>query len=343
MLIAKYYNNKDVRVEEMEIPKISDNEILVKVIASGICGSDVMEWYRIKKAPLVLGHEVTGIIVEKGKNVENFKINDRVFVSHHVPCFNCYYCLHDHQTCCETLHKTNFYPGGFSQYVRVPEINVKFGTFLLPDNVSFEEGTFIEPLGCVYRAQKLMDLQNKKFESVLIIGSGVSGLLHLKLAKFYGKKVAVVDINEYKLRKAKEFGADLTINANEDLKENLIKNFGKLPDGIIICTSAESASKIALNLIDGGGTIMFFAVPKPGVNLNIDMSDFWKKEITIKTSYAASPDDLKNALHLISTKKINVEDMITHILPISEIQHGFNLVSESKNSIKVIIKPNEYP
>lgn len=341
MLVAKYYNNKDVRVEEMQIPEISENEVLVKVIACGICGSDVMEWYRIKKAPLVLGHEMTGIIVKKGKNVENFEINDRVFVSHHVPCFKCYYCLHDHHTCCETLHKTNFYPGGFSQYVRVPEINLKFGTFLLPENVSFEEGTLIEPLGCVYRAQKLMDLKNKKFESVLIIGSGVSGLLHLKLAKFYKKKVAVADINDYKLNKAKDFGADFTINVNkENLKENLIKNFGKLPDGIIVCTSAESASKSALDLIDSGGTIMFFAVPKPGTNLAIDINDFWKKEITIKTSYAASPDDLKNALELISNKKINVSDMITHVLPISEIQQGFNLVAESKNSIKVVIKPN---
>lgn len=341
MQIAKYYNNKRIEIEEIEIPEINQNEVLVKVMASGICGSDVMEWYRVKKAPTVLGHEVTGIIVKVGENVKNFKVNDRVFVSHHVPCYNCFYCWHNHSTCCETLHKTNFYPGGFSQYIRVPEINLKFGTFLL-GNISYEEGTLIEPLGCVYRAQQLMDLKNKNFESVLIIGSGISGLLHLKLAKFYKKKVIVTDINDYRIKKAKEFGADYTIMANDINFEEKLKKFnGKFPDAIIVCASSESASKMALKYIDKGGTIMFFAVPKPGKNLSIDINDFWKKEITIKTSYGASPEDLKNAIELISSGKIKVKDLITHILPLSQIQKGFDLVSEAKESLKVVIKPNE--
>src|SRR3990172_3126445 len=155
MRVAKYYNNKDVRIEEMPVPKIAPGEILVKVIASGICGSDVMEWYRIKKAPLVLGHEITGEVVEVGKDVKRFKVGDRVSVAHHVPCNTCHYCLNGNYSVCDTLRSTNFDPGGFSEYLRIPQINVDRGTFLLPDKVSYEDGTFAEPLACVLRGQRI--------------------------------------------------------------------------------------------------------------------------------------------------------------------------------------------
>ena len=171
MKVAVYYNNKDVRIEDRPIPEINDDEILVKVIASGICGTDVMEWYRIKKAPLVLGHEISGIVEKKGKNIKNFKTGDRVFVSHHVPCMRCHYCLNWHHTACETLQRTNFDPGGFSEFIRIPKINVEFGTFKLPDNVSFDEGTFIEPIGTVVRAQRLAKLEETN--TLLVIGSGI--------------------------------------------------------------------------------------------------------------------------------------------------------------------------
>ncbi|MFX0095051.1 MAG: alcohol dehydrogenase catalytic domain-containing protein [Candidatus Hodarchaeota archaeon] len=116
MRVAMHYSNDDVRLEDMSIPQIGPEELLVKVIASGICGSDAMEWYRIRKAPLVLGHEITGEIAEIGSGVKKYKKGDRVFVSHHVPCNTCRYCVNDHHTACETLHQTNYYPGGFAEY-----------------------------------------------------------------------------------------------------------------------------------------------------------------------------------------------------------------------------------
>lgn len=140
-----YFNNQDVRLEEMPKPKIGPGEFLMKVVACGICGSDTLEWYCIKRAPLVLGHELTGEIVEVGKGVKHYKVGDRVFVSHHVPCGKCRYCLDGQHTVCETLRMTNVDPGGFAEYVRVPKINVQNGTYLLPEEISFEEGAFIEP------------------------------------------------------------------------------------------------------------------------------------------------------------------------------------------------------
>jgi len=173
MKCAMYYNNRDIRLEEIPVPKIGKDELLVKMRACGICGSDVLEWYRVKKAPLVLGHEMTGEIAEAGSNVSEYHLGDRVFVSHHVPCNTCRYCLSGHHTLCDTLRSTNFDPGGFAECIRVPAINVDRGVFLLPVEVSYEQGTFIEPLACVLRGQKIAHLQPG--QSVFILGAGISG------------------------------------------------------------------------------------------------------------------------------------------------------------------------
>ncbi len=194
MKVAVYYSNDDIRIEERPTPSISDGEILVKMRASGICGTDVMQWYRIKKAPRVLGHEMAGEIVEIGKGVEGFKKGDRVFVSHHVPCYKCHYCVQGNYTACESLHTGNYDPGGFSEFIRVPEENVRYGTFLLPERVTFEDAAMIEPLGCAIAGQNQLGL--KEGQTVLIIGSGVSGILHIQLAKIKNAKVIATDINE---------------------------------------------------------------------------------------------------------------------------------------------------
>lgn len=341
MRVAVYYNNRDVRIEERPIPEINDDEFLVKVIASGICGSDVLEWYRIKKAPLVLGHEIAGIISKAGKNVKNFRVGDRIFVSHHVPCMKCIYCLNGHHTACDTLHRTNFYPGGFSEYIRIPKLNVEVGTFKLPDSISFEEGTLIEPLGTVVRAQRSADL--KKEHTLLVIGSGISGLMHIVLAKSKGvKKVIAVDITEYRLNAAKKFQADAVINANEDVVPRLKETNGnRLADIVIVCTGALSAAKQALNCVDRGGTILFFAVPRPDEKLEIPLNDFWRNEIRVMTSYGAAPGDLKESMELIRDKKVDLRDMITHRLRFDEIGTGFQLVADAKESIKVIVEMNK--
>ncbi len=341
MRVAMYYNNSDVRLEEMPIPEIGPGELLVKVMASGICGSDVMEWYRLKKAPLVLGHEIAGEIVQVGEGVERYKIGDRVFVSHHVPCNTCHYCLGGHHTACETLHTTNYHPGGFAEYIQVPRLNVESGVYLLPDEVSFEEGTFIEPLACVIRGQRLAKI--KSGNSVLVIGSGVSGLLHIQLAHYLeAAPIVAVDVNDYRLEAAQKFGADVTLKASEDVPARLRQvNEGRLADKVIVCTGALPAFSQALQSIDRGGTILFFAVPEPGINIPIHLNELWRNEITLLTSYGAAPDDLKEALELIKAKRINVKDMISHRLSLSEAGLGFRLVVEAKESLKVIIEPQK--
>ena len=340
MLAAVYYNNKDVRIQEMPKPEIAADELLVKVMACGICGSDVIEWYRVPKSPRVLGHEATGIIEKTGEKVTQYKVGDSVFVSHHVPCNRCQYCLKGHHTACETLHTTNYYPGGFSQYIRVPKINVEYGVYRLPLDMSYEEGTFIEPLACVIRGQKLAAIRED--DTVMIIGSGISGVLHTQLAQLKGiQKIVVADINPYRLKLAEKFGAHHTINAKENLPQKLREiNRGKPADQVVICTGANQAALTALECVDKGGTILFFAVPDPTVKIPVPINQFWRNEITIKTSYGAAPNDLEESLRILSQKKVNVIDMITHKLSLQQAAEGFRLVADAGESLKVIIEPN---
>ncbi|MFH1593283.1 MAG: zinc-dependent dehydrogenase [Candidatus Omnitrophota bacterium] len=341
MKVAMYYNNRDVRIEEMPKPGIGPGELLIKVLASGICGSDVLEWYRIKKAPLVLGHEIAGTIDEVGDGVDRFKVGDRVFVSHHIPCNSCYYCLNDHHTACETLHTTNYFPGGFSEYIRVPKLNVEIGTFILPDRLSFEEGSFIEPLACCVRGQKNAAL--REGQSVLILGSGISGLLHLLLARSQGsERIVVTDVNDYRLKIAKRLGADLALNAALDIPAHFKEvNDGRLADLVIICTGALSAFTQGLQSVDRGGTVLFFASPKPGANIPVPVDQFWRNEIKLMPSYGNSPEDASRAIELMRTGLVDVKRLISHRLGLDEAARGFRLVAEARDSLKVILQPHK--
>jgi len=341
MKVAMYYNNNDIRIEEMPIPKINDNELLIKVQTCGICGSDVMEWYRLKKAPRVLGHEMSGDIVKVGKNIKKFKVGDRIFVSHHIPCNTCNYCQNDQHTICDTLHSTNFYPGGFAEFLRVPEINLDCGVFILPKELSYEEGAFIEPLACVVRGLRIAGI--KSGQNVLIIGSGVAGLLNIKLAKAMGaNRIFATDINDFRLKKAKEIGADVVIHAKENVPEQIKKhNNGKLADLVILCVGAPSAASQSMKSVAAGGTILFFAPTEPGVEISFPLFDLWNKQVKIVSTYAGAPRDIDEAIDLIKTKKIKVTDLITHRFPLNEAEKGFKLTAQATNSIKIIIEPQK--
>jgi L-iditol 2-dehydrogenase len=339
MRVAMYYNNRDVRLEELPVPKIVAGELLLRTRASGICGSDLMEWYRIKKAPLVLGHEITAEVVEVGAGVKGFNIGDRVFSSHHVACGECRYCLNGHQSVCDLLRSTYFDPGGFAEYIRVPKINVELGTLRIPDSMTFDEGSFIEPLACVVRAQRFARL--RAGQTVLVIGSGISGLLHIQLARARGAaRVIATDISEYRLNAAKQFGADATIHGSEDVPAKLLElNDGRLADVVIVCTGALPAAQQATKSIDRGGTLLFFAPTAAGVDVPIPLFDFWRDEINVVTSYAGSGDDLKESLELIRDHKVRVADMVTHRLSLADAGLGFQLTASGQDSIKVIIDP----
>lgn len=325
MKVAVYYHNHDVRIEERPVPEIGAGEVLVKVKASGICGTDVMEWYRIKKAPRILGHEISGEITLS--NSAKYKAGQRVFVSHHVPCYQCNYCNEGHPTACETLHTGNYDPGGYSEFIRVPKINVDHGIYVLPDRLSYEEGTMIEPLACVLRGHGVIGI--KKSDTVLILGCGVSGLMNIQAAKLKGAKIIATDRDEHRLKKAKEYGA------NEVYQPSALPPVKA--DKVILCTGAFPAVKQAFQSLDRKGILLLFAIPEKDIEL--PTVDVWRNEMTVTSSYGAAPADLEEAIQLIETGKVDMKDLITHQLPLTQAQEGFRLVAEAKQSLKVILLP----
>jgi len=335
-----YYNNQNIRVEEMPIPKIGTGELLIRVEAAGICGSDVMQWYRRGAKPQVLGHEIGGEIVEVGKNVKKYKKGQRVTAAHHVPCNTCHYCLTGHPTVCETLRRTRYDPGGFAEYVRLPAINVDRGVFPLPESVSFEEATFTEPLACVLRGHRLS--QMKPGLNILVIGSGITGLLHVQIARVMGAgKIIATDVNKLRLDTALKFGADLALEASEDIPEKIREiNKGMLADRVIVCTGARTALIQALKSVERGGIVLFFAPTDPNVTIPLSLNEvFWRNEVTLTSSYAGSPAEHVAALQIIRSKVISVKNMITHRLGLADTGFGFQLVADPKDSLKVIIEP----
>ncbi len=339
MRVAVYYNNQDVRLEERPAPRIGPGEILVRVRASGICGSDVMEWYRIKKAPRVLGHEIAGEVVEVGEGVERFRVGDRVVVSHHVPCNTCRFCLAGHHAVCETLRSTNIDPGGFAECIRVPALQVDRGVFPISPGISDEEATFVEPLACVIRGFHQARL--RPGQSLLVLGSGISGLLHLLAAPALGfGRMIATDLEPYRLEAAKRCGAEAAFLAQEISPDRLKEaNGGRLADCVAVCAGAPAAVKQAVSLSERGGTFILFAPPEPGQEIPLPLFEVWDKGMTVVTTYAGSPADLAGALALLESRRVDVRGLITHRLGLAETGLGFRLVAEAKQSLKVIIEP----
>jgi L-iditol 2-dehydrogenase len=338
-----YYSNRDVRLEEMEVPRPGPGELLLKVKASGICGSDVMEWYRRDKVPLVLGHEVAGEVVKLGKGSNRFQVGDRLAVTHHVPCNTCHYCLQGSHTMCETLLKgTQVDPGGFAEYIRVPAINVERGCFAFPEHLSFAEASFMEPLACVLRGQRRAGIHPG--QTVLVLGSGISGLMHIALARSLGAgKVIAADTIAYRLDKALEMGAHHAWQAEDRLPDKVREvNGGYLADLVIICF--EGFIPLALKTVERGGTILMFSGAAEDARMPGLLNDlFWRTEVTVTSTYAGAPTDCDQALKLIAAHSVPVERLITHRLGLEQVQEGFTAVCSptEHQCVKVILEPHD--
>jgi L-iditol 2-dehydrogenase len=338
MKVATYYGLKDIRIQEMSEPKIKEDEVLVEMKACGICGSDLMEWYLKSRAPLVLGHEPAGVITKEGDNVKGFDLGDRVFVHHHVACLTCHYCLHGDYTLCEQFHRTNIIPGGFAEYFKVPAPNLRIDTLKIPDDVSFEEATFIEPLGCCLRALKKCDLQTG--DSVAIIGAGAIGIIHVALSKILGAtKTIASDLIDYRLKIAKKYGTDVTVNPqNEDLTSVVkAETDGRGVDVAVVTAPSLEAYKAGFNVCRKGGRLCVFAAAEPGKYLQMSPRELFFSELRLIPSYSASHLETRTALELIKSGRINVRELVTHRFRLTDTAKAFKTASETKESLKVIV------
>ncbi len=333
-----YYGQQDIRIEEVPTPKTGEHEALVEMKACGMCGSDLMDWYLKSRAPLVLGHEPAGIIAKKGGKVKGFDVGDRVFVHHHVACLKCHYCLHGDYTLCKQFHETNIEPGGFAEYFKVPAPNLHIDTLKIPDALSFEEATLIEPVGCCLRALKKCNIQ--KGDSVAIIGAGATGIIHTALSKILGAaKTVVSDPINYRLNVAKKFGADAVVNPEkEDLAEVIkAETDGRGMDVAVVTAPSLEAYKAGLSVCRKGGNLCAFAPTEPRKYLQISLKELFFSEIQLIPSYSTSHLETREALEFMKSGKLDVKELITHRFRLADAAKAFKTALEDKESLKVIL------
>ncbi len=337
---AAFVKDSSVVVEDTSKPETGTGDVLVKMAACGICGSDLEKVYGKYSQPSTrLGHEPSGIIEKVGESVTDFKKGDRVFVHHHVPCYSCHYCLHGNETMCKKYSETNLSPCGLAEEFIVPEWNVNHGGILkIPDSMDFDEAALIEPLACCIRAWSKLSFQ--KGDSVAIFGIGSTGMMHVMLSHTHEfEKIFCIDVNEFRLDFAKKFNiTDALKSSDSELKNKVfLQTDDRGVDIAIVATGSLQAISSAIELVRKGGTVILFGVPSSGATLNVDMSKVYSKEITLFTSYAASDADTKAALELIGTSKIDVKKLITHRYQITDAPKAFEHAHNGIDSMKIII------
>ncbi|WP_409366414.1 zinc-dependent dehydrogenase [Metallosphaera sp. D4-4] len=324
-------------LKEVPIPKLDPGDVLVEMKACGLCGTDIEKMCgQYTASQPILGHEPAGIVAESMS--DSVRPGDRVFAHHHVPCYECYYCKKGSPTMCPYYRKTNLDPGGFAEFFRVPAWNVERGGILvLPSNVSFEEGSFVEPLATVVRAQRRVGISRD--DSVLIVGAGPMGLLHLLKIKDMGvSNVIISDVSEYRLNFAESLGASLLLNPSKHQVEQEAKKAtdGRGVDVAIIASGAPQAILSGLNSVRKGGRVLLFGVPYKGTILNYDISELLNNEISVIPSNAAVEEDTREALKLISERRVDVRKLVTHRYDLEQFHEAVR-VAKQGNAIKVVI------
>ena len=341
MKAAVVKSNSNIEIKNIENQSVGPGDILVKMRACGICGSDVEKVFgKYGQPSMRLGHEPAGIITQVGQEVSNFVVGDRVFTHHHVACYSddCHECSHSNETMCKKYYESNLEPCGLADEYIVPEWNVKHGGVIkIPDSMSFEEAAMIEPLACCIRAWNKFTYKNN--DSVAILGVGPTGIMHALLAKLYGfEKIFCLDLNEFRLDFAKKFETTTINSGNTNALEQIkSETANQGVDVVIVATSSLNALKDAVSFVRKGGTIVMFGVPSKGANIELDMSEIYSKGLTIVNSYAASDFDTKEAVEKISNKQINVSQLITHKYNLEECQQAFVHAKSGDNAMKIII------
>ncbi len=335
---AVFYYKNNVILKEVDLPEIGVGDILVEMNVCGICGSDVEKVFgKYSKPSMRLDHEPSGTIIKIGSNVSKFRIGDRVFVHHHVPCYACHFCLHNNETMCREYEKSNIYPCGLSEAFLVPAWNINHGGIIkIPSDMTFDQAAMIEPLACCIRTWRKFTYDSTC--SAIVFGAGATGLMHIMLAKNNGiDEITCIDINDFRLNFAKKMGA-IAIDYNDSkMREKILQSNPDGVDIIIIATSNQNVFLDAVDLVRKGGKIILFGVPPKNATININVGIIYSKEISIITSYAASDYDTKDAFSMIMSAQINIDKLITHKYSISDAKRALEHARDGKNSIKIMI------
>ncbi len=342
MKAALFYGKKeDIRLKEIDIPEINESEVLIKVKACGICGSDARSYFNGAheryKIPIILGHEVTGEIFQVGENVDGFKVGERVTVTPIYGCGECNFCVFGEENLCEkvVVFGCNF-DGAYAQYMRIPAQGIRRGVLVkIPDSISDDEATLIEPFSCCLHG--ILRANVKPGDTVVVIGAGPIGLAHLTLLKILGSgKVIISDIVNLRLERAKKFGADLTVNSKENNLPSKVKKLtnNKGADSVIVSAPSVKAVEEGIKITRRGGRLVIFGGCPENSLIQIDPNLVHYSEITITGSIDSTIDDFRRTVQLIS--RINLKPFVTHRFPLEEVHQAMQVMKDKKG-LKVIL------
>ncbi len=327
-----------VSVVEAPVPAIGPGEALLKTRAAGICGSDLIDWYVAKKAGQVLGHEVAGEIVEVGSGVTSFSAGDRVAPHHHAPCLECEECRAGRFVHCAAWRSSRLDPGGMAQFVRIPAGNLARDTLKVPPGMSFEEASFIEPLATVVKA-----FRRGRFrpgQSLLVVGLGTAGHLAARLARAGGaSRIAGADRVAFRIARAKESGADEAFDVD---RETIAEGAHRLSDGrgfdfVFVGPGKGGVVRSAFDAVAPGGTLLLFTMTPPGEEVALPGHDLYFHEVSLVPSYSCGPDDTREALELLASRRVAVADLVTHRFPVEDAPEAFARARDPNGSLKVVV------
>jgi len=346
MRAMRFYAPRDTRLEEVGMPKIGLDEILVKVETVLTCGTDVKIFRRghpMVKPPLILGHEFAGVVAEVGKNVTEFERGQRVVAANSAPCNVCYFCKIGKPNLCEHLLETLIgfsVDGAYAEFIRVPAPIVKQNTFEVPDHIPFEEAALLEPLACVVNGNDVASIRIG--DSVVVIGAGPIGLMHIQLAKIKGAtNVICIDLKEERLKTASEVGAVYVIDAS---KENQLDRVRELTNGlgadvVIEAVGLPQTWESAVGMTRKAGTTVLFGGCPSGTKITLDTERIHYGDLTIKGIFHHTPLSVKRAYELITSRMFNGRSLITDRMPLSELEEALKSMIEGK-CIKMAIMPS---
>jgi len=342
MKAAMLYGVKDLRIEDVETPKVGAGEVLVRVKAATTCGTDLKIFQRgyvekVIKLPTVFGHEWAGEVVEVGEGLEWPRKGMRVRAGNSAPCLRCVMCGKGKYNLCENMI---WLWGAYAEYIKVPAHMVRVNMQEIPPHISYEEAAITEPLACVLHGVE--EARVKLGDSVAIIGAGPIGLLHLLTVKKMGaEKVIMVDVVEERLEFAEKLGADATVNAGRENVEERIRGLtgGYGADVVIEAIGKPETWEQALKLVRKGGTVLEFGGCPPGTEIRVNAEQLHYGETTVLGTFHATPLHFRKALNLIASKTIDVAPLITRKMPLERVKEAFEILSTAKNEIKIAIQP----
>lgn len=346
MKVARLYSATDIRVEEFDRPVPGPGQALVRTRACGICTGDIMGWYLERRAPLVFGHEPAGDIVALGEGAgdvigrdgRGWAVGDRVFVHHHAPCGACRHCRRGNPVHCPTWRRTNLIPGGMAEYFLVSGENLATDTLRLPDSMSYAAGSLIEPAACAVKSLRRAGLAPG--DTVLVVGLGIMGMLHVLLGKAAGLNVIGADLVDFRLARAKELGADAVIDVRRaTLAEGMLEaNGGAKADAVICGPGSIEAMEGSIEAAAPGGRVVLFTTSKPDDVLPIRPYRIYFDEISIVPSYSCGPEDTQAAFDAIAGGVIREEDLITHRFGVDRITEAFAAAAQVDVALKTIVE-----